>query len=77
MGAAAMMQVMPNRGIMLDDRLDGLRMQAVEASFNHPIPIPVAVYIEALELQHIDRLFELHKQHMREIGWRPAPGSET
>lgn len=62
--------LIPNSGIMSDDRLDGLRQQAVMAHHDTPLPMAVVIYLRALEADYLDRIHAEKKRAASEIGWR-------
>ncbi len=62
-------QRLPNSGIMSHDGLDDMRVAAVMAHHDTPVPLEVILYLRALEEIYLDALHERKKQSAREIGW--------
>lgn len=61
--------IIPNSGIMSDDRLDKLRGDAISACVNG-IPEPLVHYLHALERQYLDMRHNQKLESAREIGWK-------
>lgn len=66
--------IVPNSGIMSDDRLDSLRGDAIAAHHDTPLPDAVVHYLRALESDYLDRLHQQKKRSAREIGWKLTEG---
>lgn len=64
-----MMQVMPNRGLMLDDQLDGLRAKAIGVSFDG-VPLEVVEYLNALEARYHGLIHEQQRRGLKDVAWR-------
>lgn len=70
-----MIAIVPNSGILQDDRLDNLRGGAIIAARDHGLPEPVVHYLRAIETAFMHLKYEEKKRWVAEIGWpMPAEG---
>lgn len=61
--------ILPNTGIMGDDRLDKLRGDALVEHHAATLPEPVVYYLRALEARYMDLRNEEKRRALREVGW--------
>jgi len=66
-----MMQVMPNSGILSDDRLDKLRGEALTAS-DAGLPEAVVYYLRAIESAYLGLKQQQKMAALNEITWKLA-----
>jgi hypothetical protein len=64
--------IVPNSGILFDDRLDRLRSDALMAC-QDGLPESLVYYLSALEVAFLERKLEEHRRSLRDIGWKHLP----
>lgn len=61
--------IVPNSGILQNDRLDELRKQALTVC-NNGLPDVLVEYLRALEKSHMNHIAEDRKRWRNEIDWK-------